>query len=466
MDGRIFDDAARMKRDVTNGTTRVDDRPYIDWAVGPTVSAEAGFTDPERYEPDRPRSSFANAQARCRTTSELLPPGLVASVQGNDVTFGATSGPVPVTQFCANGPATVSISRFSATGSGLIGIKAALFRTGINHVGDDRGEHLEENLRCCQTYFGSDAFRRWASFGWLLVSRTKGQNGASKVPNSMLAKKHIAFVFLVGAAAVWPTGRIGALEGTDAVAAANLPASDFAAPRAVVRAGLEAGRADPRSPELRDSAIEALKLAADRGDTVALWRLGNAYAAGDGVPHDDLKAYRYFARIIAGYDEDSPSRRDRAIVSSAFVAIGTYSLNGIENSDVRPNPSLALQMFRTAATAFADANAQYNLARMYLEGVGIGKDSRQAARWLRLAADKGHLQAQAQLGRILFSGQESLKADRPLGLMWLTLARESAIDSKQDQWVIDLYDKAMASANDSDRQVALVYLEDHLKRRN
>jgi hypothetical protein len=50
--------------------------------------------------------------------------------------------------------------------------------------------------------------------------------------------------------------------------------------------------------------------------------------------------------------------------------------------------------------------------------------------------------------------------------MWLILAREAAIDSKKDQWIIDLYDKAVASANDEDRQDALAYLEDHLQRRS
>jgi len=52
------------------------------------------------------------------------------------------------------------------------------------------------------------------------------------------------------------------------------------------------------------------------------------------------------------------------------------------------------------------------------------------------------------------------------GLMWLTLARETAIDSKNDKWIIELYDKAVASANEDDRQNALAYLENHPKRRN
>jgi uncharacterized protein len=93
-------------------------------------------------------------------------------------------------------------------------------------------------------------------------------------------------------------------------------------------------------------------------------------------------------------------------VSSAFVALGIYDLNGIANSKVRPDPQRALRMFQFAATTFGDANAQYNLAQMHLEGAGVGKDGREAIRWLFLAADKGHLQAEALLGQTLFSGRK------------------------------------------------------------
>jgi len=181
---------------------------------------------------------------------------------------------------------------------------------------------------------------------------------------------------------------------------------------------------------------------------------------------ETIKAYDYFSQVVTNYDEDDPNRRDRAVVSSALVSLGNYTLNGIANSKVRADPQRALQMFQFAATTFGDANAQYNLARMLLDGAGVDKDGREAIRWLFLAADKGHLQAEALLGQILFTGREGVRPRRALGLMWLTLAREAAIDSKKDQWIIDLYDKAVASANDGDRQGALTYLEDHLKRRN
>jgi uncharacterized protein len=214
------------------------------------------------------------------------------------------------------------------------------------------------------------------------------------------------------------------------------------------------------------AAIEALKYAAAGGELLAQWKLAKIYANGDGVPRDDIKAYDYFSQIVKNYDEDDPNRRDRAIVSSALVSLGIYNLNGIDNSEVRPDPQRALQMFQFAATNFGDADAQYNLARMHLDGAGVDKDGREAMRWLFLAADKGHLQAEALLGQTLFTGLEGVRPQRALGLMWLTLAREAVIDSKKDKWIIDLYDKAVASANDGDRRNALAYLEDHLKRRN
>ena len=279
---------------------------------------------------------------------------------------------------------------------------------------------------------------------------------------SMPMSNRITGIVFFGLAACLPGSRIGAFEATDGAAVERAPLRTFATPRAALQAGLEGFRSGNAT-----SAIEALKYAAAGGELLAKWKLAKIYANGDdGVPRDDIKAYDYFAQIVANYDEDDPNRRDLAVVSSALVSLGIYNLNGIANSKVRPDPQRALQMFQFAATTFGDANAQYNLARMLLDGAGVDKDSREAVRWLFLAADKGHLQAEALLGQTLFSGREDVRPRRALGLMWLTLAREAAIDSKKDKWIIDLYDKAVASANDGDRQDALAYLEDHLKRRN
>ena len=45
-----------------------------------------------------------------------------------------------------------------------------------------------------------------------------------------------------------------------------------------------------------------------------------------------------------------------------------------------------------------DANAQYSLGMKHLGGRGVPQDFAEALRWIRLAADQGHVEAQRNLG--------------------------------------------------------------------
>ena len=140
-----------------------------------------------------------------------------------------------------------------------------------------------------------------------------------------------------------------------------------------------------------DAAAAALTYAAEGGQDLARWKLGEMYADGQGVRQDDLKAYHYFNQMVEDYDEDQPDRRNLSAISNAFVAVGVYCLNGIPNSEVRPDPQRAHELFQYAATIFGDPNAQYNLAHMYTVGAGgLAKDNVAAVRWLAVAAQKGH----------------------------------------------------------------------------
>ena len=278
----------------------------------------------------------------------------------------------------------------------------------------------------------------------------------------MLFADALRTLLLAGSLVACPVAASFAFDGNDVSADPRTPLQIFKNPAAALRAGLEGVRSGDQR-----SAVEALKYAAAGGESLARWKLGRMYADGDGVPHDDIKAYDYFSQIVETYDEDNPNRREIAVVSAAFVAVGVYSLSGIPNTNMRPDPERAMDMFQYAATNFGDANAQYNLGRMYLDGNAVApRDGRQAARWLMLAAEKGHAPAQALLGQLLFTGREGLQRQRARGLMWLTLARDAALASKKDDWIVDLYEKATAAASDGDRQIASAYLDDFLKKRN
>lgn len=202
--------------------------------------------------------------------------------------------------------------------------------------------------------------------------------------------------------------------------------------------------------------LTALQYAAEGGHPIAQWRLGRMYAKGDGVTQDDLRAFQYFSRIANAHAEDSPSAPQAAVVANAFVALGRYYLQGIPNSAIKRDAERAREMFSYAASYFGNADAQYDLARLYLKGIGAPHDVRSGARWLGLAAQKGQHQAQAMLGRMLFNG-DLLPRQAARGLMWLTLARDAA--APEETWIADSYNKAIAKASEDDRAMALQMLE-------
>jgi len=234
--------------------------------------------------------------------------------------------------------------------------------------------------------------------------------------------------------------------------------------------GLEGSRPAPDpvpvqcAPSLRPADATktpgSLQYAAEQGNPVAQWKLGHMYAKGEGVPRCDLRAFEYFSRIANGHADDYPDTPQAPFVANAFVALGQYYLDGIPNSEVKPDLNRARQMFSYAASYFGNADAQYHLARLYLDGQGVTRDPKLAARWLGLAAKKGQVQAQAVLGYLLFKG-DAIPRQPARGLMWLTLARDGA--GPDDKWITDLYDSAFKQANDDDRATALTYLERWLK---
>jgi TPR repeat protein len=208
------------------------------------------------------------------------------------------------------------------------------------------------------------------------------------------------------------------------------------------------------------TSLTSLQYAAEGGhpvaQSVAQWKLGRMYADGDGVAQDSLRAFEYFSRIANAHAEDSPSAPQAAIVANAFVALGRYYLSGIPNTKIKVDADRAREMFSYAASYFGNADAQYDLARLYLSGIGTPRDSRYGARWLGLAAQKGQHQAQAMLGQMLFNGDQ-LPRQAARGLMWLTLARDSA--AADETWIKESYNKAIAKASEDDRAMALQMLE-------
>ncbi|QFT32294.1 Sel1 repeat protein [Labrenzia sp. THAF82] len=194
------------------------------------------------------------------------------------------------------------------------------------------------------------------------------------------------------------------------------------------------------------AALSSLQYAAENGQPMAAWKLGEMYSKGDGVKEDDLKAFEYYSQIVREHGDDRPDAPDAPFVSSAFVALGSYYLTGIDGA-VPQSESRARQIFTHAASYFGDAAAQYELGRMYQKN-----NSRMAVRWYNLAALKGHVGAQARLGETLYEiGNSEKKKAR--GLMWMTVARAQA-SGVDASWINAMHEQYFAVSPETVRQQA------------
>jgi TPR repeat protein len=240
-------------------------------------------------------------------------------------------------------------------------------------------------------------------------------------------------------------------------AAQPVPLAPFSSARDALRTGVQNYNAGNKA-----GAAQALEFAAGQGHALALWKLGRMYSAGDGVPHDALKAFEYFSKVADEFADETPGTQNAKVVSSAFVALGAYFRDGIPNTYVKPNPARAAEMFQYAASYYGDPEAQYHLSRLFLEGAGVPKDARQAGRWANLSAEKGLVEAQALLGQMMINGV-GMPRQGARGLMWLTLARDGA-DQARHVDVVDAHKRAFDAASQDERDAAMILLQRHLSR--
>ena len=225
--------------------------------------------------------------------------------------------------------------------------------------------------------------------------------------------------------------------------------ADDAPPFASATDAYHQGMAASKSGET-ELAIPALEYAAERGVLGAQLKLARSYAVGNGVRKDDAKAFFYYRQIANQRADISPSSPVAKYVAEAFVVLGQYYLQGVEGMEVRPDPARAADLFRHAASYFGDADAQYALARLYLDGTGVDKNIGLAVNWLATAAKKQQAAAQATLGELLWRGGDEVRQRPARGLALIMLAHANAKASgKEPKWIEDLYREVQGASDAS-----------------
>ena len=134
-----------------------------------------------------------------------------------------------------------------------------------------------------------------------------------------------------------------------------------------------AGGNEPDTAAQTDMAAAQRPAPLGGSSAVSNYELGMAYASGDTLEQDILKAFEYLTRSAQqGY-----------------------------------------------------APAQYRLGVAYANGDGTGKDLTKAVEWYEKSARQGHIIAQRSLAVIYLDGQENIAQNKPLALAWYNLLAES-----------------------------------------
>ncbi len=127
---------------------------------------------------------------------------------------------------------------------------------------------------------------------------------------------------------------------------------------------------------------------ANAGNSNAQYDIGAMYQNGRGVAASRDKAIEWYRKAAAQNNQKAISR-----------------LNLIQSNKERFNKTLA-------RAGEGDMESQYDLGKMYTEGVGVDTDMKKAIDWYEKAAVQGYEKAQYKLGLIYYSDGNG-KKDQP-----------------------------------------------------
>lgn len=138
-------------------------------------------------------------------------------------------------------------------------------------------------------------------------------------------------------------------------------------------------------------AISKYKLAAEQGNFMAQYNVGNMYNNGEGVVQDYAEAVKWY-KLAAAQGTDR-----------AQFSIGNMYLAG---KGVVQDYAEAAKWYKLAA-AQGFEYAQLNIGNMYYDGLGVEKNYAEALKWYKLAAAKGNAKAQKQIDVIMFANERN-----------------------------------------------------------
>ena len=188
-------------------------------------------------------------------------------------------------------------------------------------------------------------------------------------------------------------------------------------------------------------AVRFFRKAAEAGYAEAQFELGLCYLNGNGVKKDNEEGHKWLRKAVdQGHEGAETVLTMESIMGKA--AVGSLS----ENENVSPAKLHELDFVRKAAEQ-GDANAQFRLGEMYVNGFDGEEDESEAVKWYRMAADQGLAQAQFRLGQCYDLG-EGVEENEAEAVKWYRKAAAQGHAEAQD-W-LEMISENLKDAENTD----------------
>ena len=135
------------------------------------------------------------------------------------------------------------------------------------------------------------------------------------------------------------------------------------------------------------------------------------------------------ALLCGGCGQDFKETREKAKQGHAEAQ---FKVGEMYRERVPKNDKEAAKWMRKAAEQ-GNSSAQKDLSVMYSTGAGVPLDYVEVVKWMRKAAEQGHTGAQYNLGRFHYYGSYGVPKDEVEGYAWLLLAKANGIKESSEK---------------------------------
>lgn len=142
------------------------------------------------------------------------------------------------------------------------------------------------------------------------------------------------------------------------------------------------------------------------------------YLTGLGVPQNDEKATEILCK------------QNGCTLAEAQRSLGASYENGNDTYGIEKDVDKAFKWFFKAAEN-GDAEAQYKLAQLYWNGLGVTEDFPEGLKWLKKSAENGYAEAQAGLGVLYYFGIGVSPSETDAKYWWQKAADQGDKESKE-----------------------------------